>query len=150
MHVSWLHDIASSIVFGRDNIGSELLSNMPEYGSEKNKKHDLSNDEKSVDGEELNGEKKNKFNLVNITKKFFKKSRPRSNKLSVYSILDISFNIMHREMTKSYLKKADIVIKPEVGDYGFFDFMHGSEIIERGREATKKKIPEIKRMLKLR
>jgi len=137
--------IASSIVFGRDNIGSELLSDMSEYGSEKNKNYDLFNDERNVEGKELN--RKNKFNVF---KKLFRRSRSGSNKLSVYSVLDISFNIMHREMIKNYLKNADILIEPRVGDYGFFDYTHGSEIIERGKKAAIKKIPEIKSKLHLR
>ena len=45
---------------------------------------------------------------------------------------------------------ADIVIEPEVGDFGFFDLTSGNEIINRGIEAARKKIPEIKRELHLR
>lgn len=69
--------------------------------------------------------------------------------LSVKRVLDTSFNIMHRELVKDYIKKADIVIEPEVGDFGFFDLMHGSQIIQRGREAAREKIPEIKRKLRI-
>ncbi len=37
---------------------------------------------------------------------------------------------------RKYEDLADIVIEPEVGDFGFFDLTHGSEIIKRGKEAT--------------
>jgi len=70
--------------------------------------------------------------------------------VSVQSILDTSFNIMHREMARRYNDLADIVIEPEVGDFGFFDLTHGSKIIKRGREAAEAKAGEIKRKLRLR
>lgn len=75
--------------------------------------------------------------------------RQRAMRLSVNNVLDTSFNIMHREMTKNSLKIADLVIEPEVGDFGFFDLIHGSQIIQRGTEAAQEKIPEIKRRLNL-
>jgi predicted acylesterase/phospholipase RssA len=52
-------------------------------------------------------------------------------------------------MTRYYLDIADIVIEPEVGDFGFFDLTHGGAIIRRGVEAARNKIPEIKRKLGL-
>ncbi len=70
--------------------------------------------------------------------------------VSVQSILDTSFNIMHREMARRYVDLADIVIEPEVGDLGFFDLMRGSDIIKRGREAAEAKAGEIKRKLRLK
>jgi len=135
--------IASSIVFDRENRESEFLSDMYGHMDEKNKKHSLPEREENIGSGELNRKKKDKFGI-------FKRKKPGSSRLSAYSVLDISFNIIHREMIKSYLKNADIVIEPEVGDYGFFDYVHGSEIIERGRKAAIKKIPEIKKKLHLR
>lgn len=70
--------------------------------------------------------------------------------VSVQSILDTSLNIMHSEMVRRYNDLADIVIEPEVGDFGFFDFTRGSEIIKRGREAAELKAGEIKRKLRLK
>lgn len=70
--------------------------------------------------------------------------------VSVQSILDTSLNIIHREMASKYENLADIVIKPEVGDFGFFDLTNGSEIIKRGREAAEAKAGEIRRKLRLR
>ena len=69
--------------------------------------------------------------------------------VSVQSILDTSLNIMHREMAARYRELADIVIEPEVGDFGFFDLTRGSEIIKRGKEAAEAKAGEIKEKLGL-
>jgi NTE family protein len=71
-------------------------------------------------------------------------------KLSVPAILDKSMSIMHTQMVKSYLGSAHIVIEPKIGDFGFFDFVKGKEIIEAGRKAAVEKIPEIKRKLRIR
>jgi len=68
-------------------------------------------------------------------------------KLSVNRVLDTSFSIMHQELVKNHIKNADIIIEPEVGDFGFFDLVRGSQIIQRGVEAAQKKIPEIRRKL---
>ncbi|HEY4695792.1 MAG TPA: patatin-like phospholipase family protein [Candidatus Hydromicrobium sp.] len=82
-------------------------------------------------------------------KKMPRLKRRGAARLSVNNIIDTSFNIMHREISKKFLKLADLVIEPEVGDFGFFDLMHGSQIIQRGVEAAREKIPEIKRRLNL-
>ena len=52
-------------------------------------------------------------------------------------------------MVSRYREIADIVIEPEVGDFGFFDLTRGSEIIQRGREAAEAKRAEIKKKLGL-
>ena len=71
-------------------------------------------------------------------------------KISIQSILDKSMNLVHAQLVKSYIEKADIVIEPKIGDFGFFDFVKGQQIIEAGRKAAIKKIPEIKKKLKIR
>jgi NTE family protein len=78
-----------------------------------------------------------------------KQETQNTNRLSIRNVLDISLSIMQREMTRYYLDIADIVIEPEVGDFGFFDLTHGGAIIRRGVEAARNKIPEIKRKLGL-
>ncbi len=70
--------------------------------------------------------------------------------VSVQFIIDTSFNIMQKEMTKKYEEIANIVINSEVGDFGFFDLTKGSEIIKRGRAAARSKEQEIKRKLRIR
>lgn len=71
-------------------------------------------------------------------------------KMSIQSILDKSMNLVHAQLVKSYIEKADIAIEPKIGDFGFFDFIKGQQIIEAGRKAAIKKIPEIKKKLKIR
>ena len=71
-------------------------------------------------------------------------------KLSIQAIIDMSMNLMHKQMVKSYLNKAHIIIEPKVGSYGFFDFVKGEQIIEEGRRAAASKTIEIKRKLKIR
>ncbi|MBM3699740.1 MAG: patatin-like phospholipase family protein [Actinobacteria bacterium] len=71
-------------------------------------------------------------------------------KMSIQSILDKSMNLVHTQLVQSYIEKADIVIEPKIGDFGFFDFVKGLQIIEAGRKAAIKKIPEIKKKLKIR
>ena len=77
-------------------------------------------------------------------------SRDNEKTVSVQSILDTSMNIMHREMASRYNDLADILIEPEVGDFGFFDLTRGSEIIQRGREAAEAKADEIRKKLRLK
>ncbi|MBC7333284.1 MAG: patatin-like phospholipase family protein [Actinobacteria bacterium] len=76
-----------------------------------------------------------------------RKEKVVKKKPSLFYILDASLHIIHREMTEKYLKSADIVIEPRVGDFGFFDFVRSKEIIERGRKAAIEKIPEIEKKL---
>lgn len=71
-------------------------------------------------------------------------------KLSIQTILDRSMSIMHTQMVKSYTEQAQIVIEPMIGGFGFFDFTKGEKIIEVGRRAAERKVPEIKRKLRIR
>ncbi len=75
--------------------------------------------------------------------------RPKNNYPNTYEILNTSFNIIQREMTRRYIQQADIIIEPKVGDYGFFDFQKGSEIINKGLLAAQEKIPELKKKLRV-
>jgi NTE family protein len=87
----------------------------------------------------------------NMLSSFKQKLRRKNEKtVSVQAILDTSMNIMHREMASRYNDLTDILIEPEVGDFGFFDLTRGSEIIQRGREAAMVKADEIRKKLRLR
>lgn len=81
---------------------------------------------------------------------WFKNHKRRVSNIPLNTILDVTLNIMHREMAKNYLKLADIVIEPEVGDFGFMDFTKGRQVIQRGIEAAQEKAPIIKKKLKIR
>ena len=117
--------IASSIAFERDR--EKYISGL--YGS--------NNDASPVKNRPI-GYKNRK-----------KQKKYDTKKLTIRNILDTSFSIMQQEMTKNFLDMADIVIEPEVGDFGFFDLTKGSEIIQRGVEAARGKAAEIKRKLYL-
>ncbi|MBE3085523.1 MAG: patatin-like phospholipase family protein [Bacteroidetes bacterium] len=78
------------------------------------------------------------------------KNNSESKKLSIQAIIDKSMSMMHTQMVKSYLLDAQIIIEPKIGDFGFFDFSKGKDIIESGRKAAIEKIPEIKRKLRIR
>jgi len=78
------------------------------------------------------------------------KNNSESKKLSIQAILDKSMSMMHTQMVKSYLLDAQIIIEPKIGDFGFFDFSKGKDIIESGRKAAIEKVPEIKRKLRIR
>jgi len=132
--------IASSIVFQKDR--EKYMQFLYDNNScQKANRKDFLNDPE-------NRAKSRKSRILKI-KKAVELKRQIPEKLSVNKVLDTSFSIMHYELIKNYLKNADIVIEPEVGDFGFFDLIRGGQIIQRGVEATRKKIPEIKRKLHL-
>jgi len=130
--------IASSISFKREEekyakLLGEGLSKMDSG------KKESDHYQKSVN----DGKKKKIFNIKRAG--IMQKRIPES--LSVKRVIDTSFSIVQQELVKYCIKGADIVIEPEVGDFGFFDLMHGSEIIQRGVEAAREKIPEIRKKL---
>ena len=132
--------IASSITFERDRDKYiKFLSEDNHY--QRNNKEDLSY--------EFENDSKNQRSKIFKIRKTAGLKRKHLERLSVNKVLDTSFNIMHEELIKNYIKCADIIIEPEVGDFGFFDFIHGSQIIQRGIEAAREKIPEIKRKIRL-
>ena len=71
-------------------------------------------------------------------------------KISVQVIIDKSLSLVQNQMAEKYIEKADIVIEPKSGAFGFFDFVKGREIIDAGRKAAIAKIPEIRRKLKIK
>ncbi len=75
---------------------------------------------------------------------------PENKRMSIQAIIDHSMSIMQSQIVKSYLPYAQIIIEPKVGDFGFLDFGKSQDIIEAGRVAAIKKIPEIKRRLRIR
>jgi NTE family protein len=132
--------IASSIAFERDR---------EKYIADFHENNDCSG---SDEEDQLNGYKNSsravRGKLLNFKNRTRQKQQNKK-RLSIRNVLDTSFSIMQREMTKNFLNMADIIIEPEVGDFGFFDLIHGSEIIQRGVEAARSKVPEIKRKLGL-
>jgi len=98
--------IASSIVFRKEEEVENIKNKNYIYGVSGNK---------SITEGEKSEEKKSWLDTLRKREE----DKHKYKKLSVNTILDISFNIMHREMTKKYLEKANILIEPIVGDFGF-------------------------------
>ena len=69
-------------------------------------------------------------------------------KTSILSIIDLSLSIMEREIENPHLNKADVILQPNTGDYGLFEFGKALEIIEIGRNEARKKLPEIKKKIR--
>ncbi|WP_339324892.1 patatin-like phospholipase family protein [Paenibacillus sp. FSL W8-0194] len=59
-----------------------------------------------------------------------------------------SYSLMTAERKHSSLHMADLVIRPEVGQYAAFDFTKTIECIAAGEEATESLIPKLMQILK--
>ncbi|NKE71417.1 patatin-like phospholipase family protein [Candidatus Manganitrophus noduliformans] len=55
--------------------------------------------------------------------------------------------ITRRALSSSQLAKADVVIRPDVGQLHWSDFWRSDEAIRKGEEAAREKIEELKRLL---
>ena len=58
-----------------------------------------------------------------------------------------SFYITTYTMGRLAMEKADIVIEPDVAHIGASEFSKALELIQHGREAARKALPEIRRKL---
>lgn len=83
---------------------------------------------------------------VSLTRSREKYQAPPTTAVNV--ILE-SLEIMGEEMTRLSRDKFDVLIEPQVGNCGITDFEPKKELIEAGRQAARKAIPEIKRKLGL-
>lgn len=83
---------------------------------------------------------------VSLTRSREKYQAPPTTAVNV--ILE-SLEIMGEEMTRLNRDKFDVLIEPQVGSCGITDFEPKKELIEAGRQAARKAIPEIKRKLGL-
>lgn len=83
--------------------------------------------------------------------KIFKEFQKRLNPLlnpSLFDVLMQTIDIMNYELEESNKKEADIVINPDVQNYGTFDFDKAKELIEKGEIAAREKIPEILKLIR--
>lgn len=88
-----------------------------------------------------------KLTQTNIFREFQQRLNPLLNP-SLFEVLMQTIDIMNYELEESSMKGADIVIIPEVQDYGTFDFQKAKEIIEKGEKAIIDKIDQIKNLIK--
>jgi NTE family protein len=66
---------------------------------------------------------------------------------NVFMVLTQSINIQGKILDESRLKKADVVIKPHVGDISVLDLGRSKECINSGVLAAKKAVDEIKKTI---
>lgn len=62
---------------------------------------------------------------------------------NIYSIFDAMLSVMAHQIAAEVLKSADVVIRPPVLHYRWFDFKRPTEIIRAGASEAEKKIDEI-------
>lgn len=60
-----------------------------------------------------------------------------------------SIGIMGDELIRLNRSKFDVLIEPEVGSVGIMDFEHKKELMEAGRQAARKEIPNIRSLMGL-
>jgi NTE family protein len=58
-----------------------------------------------------------------------------------------SVNIMHSKIAATQIEKADVVIKPKVGNIGSSDFTKRHEAVLEGEKATTEALPQIQKIL---
>lgn len=68
---------------------------------------------------------------------------------NIFTIMMKAFYILDSKFIESSLRGADVVIQPDVIHIAFTDFQRTEECIEKGVEAARKMVPEIKKKLSL-
>ena len=66
---------------------------------------------------------------------------------SMMAILSQNLSFSSRYMTEKNRKKADLLIEPDISQYGFADFNKIDEIIKVGYQAAKAQIPQLKKLI---
>lgn len=69
--------------------------------------------------------------------------------LNIFDVIGNSINVMEQQVTeiKLQIDKPDLLIEPNLMDFGIFDFHQAKPIMQKGYDAAKAKIPEIKKVL---
>ena len=67
---------------------------------------------------------------------------------NIFQVLLRTINIMEREIAKTRLKEADIIIEPDIERIRLIDFYKGKEAILAGEKATRDALPKIRRLIK--
>jgi NTE family protein len=67
--------------------------------------------------------------------------------LTFYNILSQSINLMISTLTKYNIKKADILIRPQVGSANTFDLSNKEKLYNAGLIEGRKAVPRIKKLL---
>ena len=67
-----------------------------------------------------------------------------------FQINQRSYAFMKYHLDQRVLKQADLVIKPDLAGFHWADFYSIDTLVERGREAARKKIHDIKKLIGVR
>lgn len=66
---------------------------------------------------------------------------------NILDVLFYTFNIMAKNSRKRELLKADVVIEPDLEDLSFYSLNNAKKMMERGEQAMKAKLAEVKSLL---
>ncbi|WP_413167010.1 patatin-like phospholipase family protein [Capilliphycus salinus ALCB114379] len=69
--------------------------------------------------------------------------------LNIFDVIGNSINVMEQQVTQIQLQinQPDLLIEPNLMDFGIFDFHQAKPIMQKGYDAAKAKIPQIKEVL---
>ncbi len=67
---------------------------------------------------------------------------------SILQVIFRTINIVHSTATTGFAQKSDIVVYPETNEFAWDDFHKGKVLMQRGETACRKKIEEIKALVK--
>jgi len=79
---------------------------------------------------------------VNLDADYF--SQKRKHTTNLFDTINSSLLLLRHHLAAANCSKAQIIIKPKVGQYGWYDFFKAKEIIEEGEKETKKIIHKLK------
>ncbi len=85
---------------------------------------------------------------VNLDANYFANGNHRKDSdFGFYKIANRSINLLRHHLAEQNIKSADIVVDPRLGRTSWSKFVDGKEIIAVGERATKKVLPQIKKLL---
>lgn len=69
--------------------------------------------------------------------------------INIFDVIGTSINIMEQQVTQVRLggDAPDILIEPDLMEFGIFDFQQAKPMIQRGYDATIDKIADIKAVI---
>jgi NTE family protein len=73
----------------------------------------------------------------------------RKEELNIFDVIGTSLNVMEQQVAKSRLDVCppDLLIEPDLGEYGIFDFHQADAIIQEGYRCMKERIPDLQEIL---
>ena len=82
---------------------------------------------------------------IDVSSRWLQAPEEMINVKDMYSIISQTLSVLEYQLAKNVLKQsADIVIKPPIFHYHWFEFENSSEIIKIGEEETRLRLKEIR------